>query len=476
MDSKDPREHVEGISGTEFSEEFLDETGAEVDTKQVRCGRGRVKGTSRGPWSRGLQSEVLSAPGGRLGWRVKLPGSRPLPTPAVADGRVYIGGGFGSYEFYCFHSEDGRFSWRLKTEDDGPTAATVAGDCVAFNTESCTVYVVDGVTGHVRWSKWLGDPLMAHTAVSGSTLFMVYPDQKYAHHLAAFELRTGKRKWQTELKADVITAPIVAEGSVYAATLDGTVYRIDKDSGKAEWSVQHRATSAPWVHRGRVYMSLREDVKGADWHGGSAEGLNTADVKDGVQQLRTHVSRRKARYLAYRARLESAYAAQDESVGFGAKPAAAKMEYARAHLGKGNVASVWSFQGSRPEVFDDGIFCVLDDVVQRLELGTKNPLWRIRATSGKGESSDRLLSPPAVTSSHLYLSSRLGDLFVLDRESGEEVWALNVGSPVLSQPAVAEGKVFLGTADGFVYAFETEEQDDSSVWPMWGGGPGHNGP
>ena len=94
--------------------------------------------------------------------------------------------------------------------------------------------------------------------------------------------------------------------------------------------------------------------------------------------------------------------------------------------------------------------------------------------SPRATSSDSFTSPPAVTASRLYLTSSFGDLFVLDRATGEELWALNVDAPILSQPAVAGGKVFLGTADGSLYAFEADDPDPCG-WPMWGGGPGHNG-
>src|SRR5271154_1683439 len=39
---------------------------------------------------------------GKTGWKVVIPGCRPLATPAVMGGKVLVGGGFGSYEFYAF--------------------------------------------------------------------------------------------------------------------------------------------------------------------------------------------------------------------------------------------------------------------------------------------------------------------------------------------------------------------------------------
>ncbi len=476
----DDCERLESIG----KDDFLDEGGG-IEIKRIKSGRGSISGShlsGSNRESKALDPEILSAPDGRLGWRVRIPGSRPLATPAVVNGRVYLGGGFGSYEFYSFHAENGRLSWQIKTKDDGPTAATVTGPFVAFNTESCTVHVVEAETGREVWKEWLGDPLMAQTAIHGSTLFMAYPDRNRRHQLSAFDIHSGKVKWKAELIADILSAPIAVDDAVYATTLDGTVYRIDAQSGKIHWSINHKATSAPWIHGGRVYMSLREEVQ----EGGegdrsrgrfAAEGFDTAGATEGFRSSKKASSRRRAEYFKYKAALHQYYAAHDASVGFAGSPTAAKMHLAQEHLGIGHVASVWAFQGSRPEVFDDGIFSVLDDVVQRLELGTKKPLWRCRVESDKNDEQKihgRMLSPPAVSKSRLYVSSNRGDLFVLDRESGEEIWSLNVGTPILSQPALAEGKVFLGTSDGVLYAFQADDPDPQG-WPMWGGGPGHNG-
>src|SRR5947208_3101309 len=41
------------------------------------------------------------------GWRLVIPGNRPLATPAVVGGKVFIGGGFGSHEFYAFDAASG---------------------------------------------------------------------------------------------------------------------------------------------------------------------------------------------------------------------------------------------------------------------------------------------------------------------------------------------------------------------------------
>src|SRR5258708_21983187 len=88
---------------------------------------------------------------------------------------LFVGGGYGSHEFYAVDSETGKIIWKIDTGDDGPTAAVVADGMVAFNTESCTLVVVDERRGHVIWQEWLGDPLMSQPAIDNGVLFIAHP-------------------------------------------------------------------------------------------------------------------------------------------------------------------------------------------------------------------------------------------------------------------------------------------------------------
>src|SRR5438270_11823985 len=139
----------------------------------------------------------LGADGRSRGWKVQIPGARTLATPAVMDGRVFLGGGFGSYDFYAFDALDGSVAWQYQTADDGPTAAVVSEGFVVFNTESCELEVLT-VSGKPVWKKWLGDPLMSTPAIAGGKVYMAYPNSKgdKQHYLACFDLKTGKEFWK----------------------------------------------------------------------------------------------------------------------------------------------------------------------------------------------------------------------------------------------------------------------------------------
>src|SRR5438128_475646 len=128
-----------------------------------------------------LKPVSFKTPDGKEGWVVHIPGNLPIATPAYADGKLFVGGGYGSHEFYAFDAQTGEKVWQIKTSDDGPSAAVVEDGCVAFNTESCTVIVADAKTGNILWQEWLGDPLMSQPAISKGRLYMAYPAGQRGH-------------------------------------------------------------------------------------------------------------------------------------------------------------------------------------------------------------------------------------------------------------------------------------------------------
>jgi outer membrane protein assembly factor BamB len=203
-----------------------------------------------------------SQDGKRKGWKVTIPGDHALATPAVVDGKVFIGGGFGSHEFYAFDAQTGKMLWQYRTADDGPTAAVVAEGYVAFNTESCELEELT-LNGKPLWKKWLGDPLMSMPAIAGSRLLMAFPDSKgdREHHLACFDLKTGKELWRKPLAGEIITAPLIGDEQVLVATLEGDLYCFRVQDGRLAWTEKEKnVTSAPTIWEGRCWFSRRQET------------------------------------------------------------------------------------------------------------------------------------------------------------------------------------------------------------------------
>jgi Ca-activated chloride channel homolog len=427
----------------------------------------------------------LGGDGRFRGWKVAIPGRHTLATPALSDGRVFLGGGFASYDFYAFDAVDGSLSWQYRTTDDGPTAAVVVDGHVVFNTESCELEVLT-LEGASVWKKWLGDPLTSIPAVDQGRIYMAYPDSKadHQHHLACFDLRTGHEYWKQPIEGEIITAPVLAEDRVHFVTLGGTLYRVRQEDGHIDWKEQRNATSSPVVWGGECYFSQREAMPEVDPTQGEvyqSEHLAARKLDDATfRQYRT--TSRKADYLDHLKRMRGSprYAASelmDHGVGFAHAKGGAKMHQAMGNLGHAQVHSVWAYQGSKPFASRGRLYAAHGDVVSAVDPGSDQVFWKktIGPTRVEGqELLDSPLTPPAIVNGKLFLGSIHGAIHCLSAETGEELWTVNVGEPVIFQPAVAGGRVYVGTDSGTLVCFETGDPDDDG-WLMWGANASHNG-
>ena len=95
---------------------------------------------------------------------------------------------------------------------------------------------------------------MSMPAMAGDRVYQVYPDSRgdRRHYLAAFDLITGRQLWKQPLPGDIITAPVLAEGYVYVANLDGTLSCFRQDDGAKVWQEAKSATSSPMVSAAAV--------------------------------------------------------------------------------------------------------------------------------------------------------------------------------------------------------------------------------
>jgi outer membrane protein assembly factor BamB len=426
-----------------------------------------------------------SKDGVRNGWKVTIPGQRPLATPAVAEGRLFLGGGFGSYDFYALDAATGHVVWQYQTEDDGPTAAVVHEGHVAFNTESCELEVLD-IAGRSLWKKWLGDPLMSIPAMGEGRVYQVYPDSRAdrRHYLAAFDLPDGRQLWKQPLSGEIITTPVLAEGHVYVANLDGTLSCFRLDDGTIVWQEAKNATSSPMVWEGECYFSQRKEVlvpqggahvpqqmeelarRSPGAHGMTSSFSGTLGPADYLDHEKRR--RRSPRYAACEA--------ADAGVGFAFSKGDAKMEQAQKHLGHGHVSGLWAYQGSKPFIWHGRVYSAVGDTLHCADPRTQEVYWKKRLYDrpDQAEVLDNLLTPPAVVNGKLFVGTILGEVCCLSAEAGEVIWRDALDEPVIFQPAVVGGRVYAATGAGSLFGIETGDARDDG-WPMWGGSAAHNG-
>jgi Ca-activated chloride channel homolog len=437
-----------------------------------------------------LRPVPFRTPDGKRGWVLRIPGNRPIATPAYADGLLFVGGGYGSHEFYAFDAKTGSLAWEIRTGDDGPTAAVVSDGYVGFNTESCTVIVAVEKTGKKVWQEWLGDPLMSQPAISKGRLFIAYPSgqrgPKHAspagsategpdrgYRLLSVDLRSGKHLWEQEIPTDVISAPVVSGDHVYVACFDGTSLSFDASTGRPLWKKQGSATSAPIVVGDQLFLTRKLD-EGASRY----EGLMRVEAASGKDKDRQLLAKSAADYLAEGEDRSSALpmAAKkslDEAVGFAVPPAAAKMAAASKNVGVNSVVGGWAYQGSRAAESEGKLFNVEGTFVNSVRAGDGISQWQAKITGRDVSQKYEMFSPPALGKQYMYLSSSTGHLISLRQQDGQVGFLYAFKKPMVFQPALVDGDVFVGTADGLLVCLETNTQD-ADGWYGWGGNAEHN--
>jgi len=419
------------------------------------------------------------------GWKVTIPGGRPLATPAVVAGQVFLGGGFGSHEFYALDAATGNTRWIYHTADDGPTAAVFSDGKIAFNTESCELEVITQ-DGKPLWKKWLGDPLMSMPAVADGVVYMAYPnsrgDAKY--YVAAFDLGSGKELWKSSIAGEIITAPVIDGERLYLATVDGSLVSFDRRRGARIFEESKNATSAPAVWKGQCFFSRRE-ASMVSKNGSRVRQQNEVMAQRGnapaAHILDIPATMRPADYLDYDKRAassphESASQKFDASVGFGGvAKGSANMSATRANLGKGSVHGVWAYQGSKPFVDRGRVFSSMGNAVICTDAESGKVLWTRTIDKDKTRAQlDSSLTPPAIVNGKVFVASIFGEVLALSEQTGDTLWSVDIGEPVAFQPVIARGRVYVATNNGSVFSFDTGDARDDG-WHMWGATSLHNG-
>jgi Ca-activated chloride channel family protein len=465
---------------------------SEPDARQIQLDLDKAAAFNLPDAKNDLTAVSFKTPDGKEGWMMRIPGSRPIATPAYANGMIFVGGGYGSHEFYAIDAETGRVVWQMQTDDDGPTAAVVEDGFVAFNTESCTVIVAEAKTGKVVWQEWLGDPLMSQPAISQGKLYIAYPaGQRGAqqvqnnstqpdstnlgpgHRLLCADLKTGRHLWEQKITADVISAPVISGDQVLFTCFDGVSFCLNASTGAIVWKKENAGTSAPLVADGQVVTTSKEMKDGKAY-----EGLKRLELKGGEERDREMLAREKADYLkedkgggvAFK---PSQGQALDSSVGFGSAPSAAKLNEANQHIGVSTVAGAWAYQGSRAAYSNGQMMNAQGKFLNSIKASDGNFAWRAEV-KGKGiEEDTQVFSPPALGKRNLYLCGAQGHIVAINQKDGALAFAYALKQPMAFQPALAKGNIYAGTVNGLLICLKTGDKD-ADEWYAWGGNAQHN--
>ncbi len=286
-------------------------------------------------------------------------------------------------------------------------------------------------TPTLMWTKATGAQVYASPAVSDGTVFI----PSYDGNLYAIDEYSGQTRWTYTTALPIYSSPAVSNGIVYVASRDGQVYAINEQTGVLVWRTSNvynnpsnPITSSLLVANGRVFFG--------SWCYGSlcnpAGHFEAIDASTGTVLWINATS----------AAVISSPSADNGWVFVGEDD--------------GTVLAVNATNGHRIWVTSAGA-TVRNGVVY---FGTgRGNLYAVNATTGI-QIWGPTLSAGAVTSSPalalgakmLLVGSNDHYVYALNMTNGSRLWRYPTGGPVSSSPAIADGRVFIGSQDSGVYA------------------------
>jgi polyvinyl alcohol dehydrogenase (cytochrome) len=407
--------------------------------------------------------------------------------PAAADWPIYgrdlansRNGGTDGPSFAQIPTLKEAWSFDSPTGDFTGTPVVARGVLVAGD-YSGTVYALDAVTGKVRWTRKLGDPITSSAAIDASAPNggeVYVPLAKVGGpRLAALSLRNGSTRWSTALTSQagssVYGSPTFWKGTVYigtsgpngdGSTARGTVVALRAKTGSVRW----RTFMVPAGHDGGPVWSTPaiDTATGRLYVGtGNAYHPPAANTTDAILALDASTGAILGRHQAVAGDIFGPDNPAGPDADFGASPnllrgptgtplvgAGAKdgVYYAldratmkpvwTASLGPGS--AIGGFIGST--VYDGKRIYGTNALTG--EVGALGRDGSTRWTSADGGSAD--FSPLAMANGVLYTLNSAGRLAARDAATGTVLTTLSLGAPTFGGISTVGGAVYVAVGLG----------------------------
>ncbi|MHA2248656.1 MAG: outer membrane protein assembly factor BamB family protein [Candidatus Hodarchaeales archaeon] len=191
----------------------------------------------------------LDANTGGYIWNYTI-GVYAFSSPSVADGKVYIGSYDGNV--YCLDANIGGYIWSYTTGDYVGSSPAVVDGKVYIGSDDDNVYCLDANTGGYIWNYTTGDGVFSSPAVADGKVYIGSKDD----NVYCLDANTGGYIWNYTTGDMVWSSPAVADGKVYIGSWDDNVYCLDANTGGYIWSYTTGSgvRSSPAVADGKVFV------------------------------------------------------------------------------------------------------------------------------------------------------------------------------------------------------------------------------
>jgi len=176
---------------------------------------------------------------GQVLWTFPEEGKPLFTAPArvvpLGGGQVLVGDQQGT--LYSLDPATGQARWTLEnTEHPFIAGVTYNGDTLFAPNSNGTLYALTP-DGQVRWTFTAGGPLWADAPVAQGRLYAASMD----HYLYALEAETGRLLWKQNLNAAIGAGPLATEDTLFVPTYGAGLYALAPDTGDILWQTAQEA-------------------------------------------------------------------------------------------------------------------------------------------------------------------------------------------------------------------------------------------
>ena len=318
----------------------------------------------------------------------------------------------------------------------------------------------------IKWTFHTGSQIKSSPVISGQRIIIGSTNG----NLYCLDL-SGALLWKRQTGNAIEAPAMILKEKVYVGNLDGTLFCLDLSDGSIIWTYQtdNQIMGAPnWYRNGNqtyilvgsydFYLHCVNAEKGTGvWKYELDNYLNSTVSVDGhkgvfggcdgflhIVNLQNGRAREKieiASYIAGSPALENEIAyVGDYDGGVTCVDLQRQRKCWKWNNDQANLPFIAS-----PAVYRDNMFLTSRDKFVYC-FDKKNGSLRWKRNTGF-----RIDASPLVTKSGLLVANMRGDLQLLNLYDGKLLWNYEIGSPVFSNPAVYDNRIFLGAGDGLVY-------------------------
>ena len=220
-----------------------------------------------------------------------------VSSPAVVDGVIYVGSNDGN--LYALDQQTGAKKWAFSTGARVASSPAVNHGLVYFGSYDGNFYAVDTASGKLRWkfrnagerrfaathlhgflpvSETMPDPFdtyLSSPAVSNGSVYFGSGDG----NIYALDATTGDLKWKFKTGDVVHASPAIVDGTLYIGSWDSYFYALDSATGKELW--RFKTGEDPDIHNQVGIQSSATVADGIVYFGCRDSNLYALDASTG---------------------------------------------------------------------------------------------------------------------------------------------------------------------------------------------------